>query len=83
MESRYVSVKSLRHLSKKNEYPSGANSPTVVTRYKCLCGKGEIVKYDTVGFNDCFVTLACKECEKIYHSFIDISGEDFKLYLME
>ena len=76
----YIKIKDLRLIDTAKEYPNGANSPTLVTRYVCPCGKGEIVERNTVGFNDHFVTLKCDECLKTYHPFIDISGFDFKLY---
>ncbi len=30
----------LEFISETNEYPNGANSPALVKKYKCPCGKG-------------------------------------------
>lgn len=79
----YIDIEELKKLKTKETYPKGANSPTVITKYVCPCGKGKIVESNTVGFNDHFVTLKCRKCLKTYHPFIDISGSDFKLYPKE
>lgn len=76
----YVEIKSLKKIESKDTYPDGANSPTVVTKYVCPCGKGEIVDENVIGFNDRTITLECKNCLKKYRGYIDIIGYDFKLY---
>ena len=83
MIEKYVSIEELALKSKVDEYPKGANSPTVVTRYACPCGKGEVVDRNTVGFNDRFVTLECRRCRRTYHPFVDIVGCDFCFYEKE
>ena len=70
-------------IERKETYPDGANSPTIVTRYRCPCGKGEMVEENTIGFGDHFVTLECKRCLRKYHPFVDIVGDAFKLYPIE
>ena len=82
MDAKYVKISKLKKISTVDKYPDGANSSTIVTRYECLCGKGEIIEENTIGFNDHFVSLECKSCEKKYRPFIDISGYDFKFYLI-
>lgn len=79
----YVDIEDLKFIKRIEKYPRGANSPTIVTKYKCLCGRGKIVEHNTVGFNDHFVTLECRRCLKTYHPFIDICGDSFKLYPKE
>ena len=78
--SKYIPIKKLKKISCIEAYPGNANSPTYITTYECLCGKGKIVEDNTVGFNDHFVTFECRNCEKKYHSFIDIIGYDFVFY---
>ena len=76
----YIPIEELRLLSRKDTYPRGANAPTVVTRYRCLCGWGKIVERDTPGFNDHFVTLECLICQRKYQPFVDICGDEFVFY---
>lgn len=75
-----IEIKKLKLIEDKDTYPDGANSPTVVIKYQCPCGKGQIVDENVVGFNDRVVTLECKNCLKKYNLFIDIIGFDFRLY---
>lgn len=75
-----IKIADLTKLGEKEEYPNGANSLTIITSYSCPCGNGEIVEYNTIGFDDRFVSLECKECLKKYHSSIDIVGAWFRLY---
>ena len=81
MDSYNVKISSLTLKRRKEKYPRGANSPTITTVYKCLCGKGKIVEENTIGFNDHFVTLECRKCLKTHHPFVDIVGNEFKFYL--
>ena len=83
MKTYSVPIRELKMKSRRDKYPRGANAPTTVTKYKCLCGWGKIVEYDTRGFNDHFVTLKCRRCLKKYHPFIDIFGYEFMFYLLE
>lgn len=76
----YIEIEKIPLIERTEQYPDGANSPTVVTRYRCPCGKGELVEENTIGFNDHFVTLECKQCLKKYHPFVDIVGYDFRLH---
>ncbi len=78
--SKYVPIKSLKKKSCIEKYPDNANTPTYITTYECLCGKGEIVEENTVGFNDHFVLLECTRCQKKFRSYIDIIGYDFVFY---
>ena len=75
-----IKIATLRKLSEKEEYPNGANSPTIVSEYSCPCGKGKIVEYNTIGFGDHFAMLECDECAKKYHATVDIIGLEFRLY---
>ena len=75
-----IKISDLVKLEEKEEYPNGANSPTIITSYSCPCKNGEIVEYKTIGFGDHFVTLECKECLKRYHASIDIIGSCFRIY---
>lgn len=77
---KYVPIKKLKKIITEETYPDGANSPTYITTYECLCGKGKIVEENTVGFGDHFVTLKCSACLKKYRSYIDIIGYDFVFY---
>lgn len=82
--NRYsVPVKSLTLISKKDVYPGTANSPTVVTKYKCLCGEGKIIEENTVGFGDHFVSLECKNCLKKYSSYVRIMGNNFEFFISD
>jgi len=76
----YVKISSLRRIKQRTTYPQGANSPTIITKYVCLCKWGRIVEENTIGFDDHFVTLTCRRCLKQYHPFIDIIGDEFKFY---
>ncbi len=80
MNSVYFKIKSFSIISKEEVYPGTSNSPTYITKYRCPCGKGEIVEENTVGFNDHFVVLKCPECLKKYRSYVDIVGYDFRFY---
>ncbi len=75
-----IKIKSLKKIKSADTYPDGANSPTVITKYTCPCGKGQIVDENVVGFNDRVITLECKKCLKTYEYYIDIIGYDFRLY---
>lgn len=79
----YIEIESLPVIARTEEYPDGANSPTIVTKYRCPCGKGQLVEYNTIGFDDHFVNLECKKCLRKFESFVDIVGYDFKLYPKE
>lgn len=76
-------VKKTKLLGTKDTYPNGVNSPTVIHTYECFCGEGEIIDENVVGFNDRCITLKCKHCEKQYRSYIDLSGNDWIVYLKE
>ena len=80
---KYVPIKKMKKISVEEMYPNNANSPTYVTTYECLCGKGKVVEENTVGFNDHFVTLNCSVCKKKYRQYIDIIGYDFVFYEIE
>ena len=73
-------VEKTKMLSRKDKYPKGANYPTVITKYKCFCGRGRIIEEDVRGFNDHFITIKCRRCLKKYQSFIDICGNKWKVY---
>ena len=60
-----------------------ANAATYITKYKCFCGWGKIEEENTPGFDDHFITLSCRRCLKKYHSFIDLCGNDWMVYLKE
>ena len=60
MLSEYVPINSLRLIKSKETYPKGANSPTIIKKYSCPCGRGKLVEENTIGFNDHFVTLECR-----------------------
>ena len=73
-------IKKTKMISSKVKYPKGANSPTIITKYKCLCGWGKIVEEDVRGFNDHFVTIKCFRCRRKYHPFVDIIGDEWRFY---
>ena len=79
----YLKIKGLTKIKSKSIFPRKANSATIITKYRCPCGKGKIVEENTPGFDDHFVTLECKRCLKSFKSYIDIIGDDFKLYPIE
>lgn len=76
-------VRKTRLVKTKITYPDNANHPTYITKYKCFCGWGKIVEENTPGFDDHFITLSCRRCLKKYHSFIDMCGNDWIVYLKE
>lgn len=47
--------------------------------YKCLCGKGKIIETRLPGF-EFYITLECRRCEKHYHPFIDLLGNEWIIY---
>ena len=49
-----------------DEYPDGANFPTSVTEYKCVCKKGKVVYKRIAGFDDDFAIIKCASCRKKY-----------------
>ena len=59
-----IKIKKLKLIEKTDTYPDGANSPTVITKYVCPCGKGQIIDENVVGFNDRVIYLKCKNCLK-------------------
>ena len=67
-------------ISRETTYPDGANSPTYIIKYKCMCGEGLIEEERVPGFGDHFITLTCKKCLRKYHSIIDQCGDEFILY---
>ena len=74
-----VDIKDLKLIRAYEKYPRGANSPTIIKKYKCPCGRGKIIEQNTIGFNDHFVTLNCRRCLKTYQPFVDICGDSFEL----
>lgn len=83
MEKLSIRISDLSVKRRKEKYPKGANSPTFITVYTCPCGRGKVVESNTVGFDDHFVTLACRACLKKYHPFVDIVGYDFEFYVKD
>lgn len=81
LESKIVTKTKL--IKTKTTYPDNANAATYITKYECFCGFGKIVEENTPGFDDHFITLSCKKCEEKYHSFIDLCGNDWIVYLKE
>lgn len=76
----YLKISELKEIKSKSLFARKENSLTVITKYRCPCGRGKIVEENTPGFNDHFVTLECKRCLKKFHGYIDIIGYEFKLY---
>ena len=68
-------------VEKKEIYPDGANSPTRVDVHKCFCKKGFIEHCTVPGFGDEWFEIKCNECSKKYHDFIDLCGDEWKVYL--
>ena len=58
------------------------NKYSTITRYRCQCGGGEIVRYDNKGVGDRFATLKCPECRKRLRPFVGIEGDYFRLTLL-
>ena len=75
-----IKVKRTKLLSSKNEYRDGVNSPTVINKYRCLCGLGKIVEENVIGFNDHFAYIKCKLCLLKYQSFVDFCGDEWIVY---
>ena len=69
-------------LTERDVYPNGANSPTHVTVYKCLCGGGTFEYHRVPGFDDDYTVNCCPACKETY-SFIDYSGRNWKCYLRD
>ena len=59
-------VKIPKKISEREEYPDGANHPTRVTVYKCLCGKGTIEYNCGPGFDDDWFDIICERCDEKY-----------------
>ncbi len=83
MDSEYKKIP--RIIRKKEYYPEGANTPTLVNVHKCFCllGKGTIEHHRVPGFDDEWFEIKCKKCEKKYEPFIDRCGDKWKLYFAE
>jgi hypothetical protein len=79
MDYKYIKI--TNKIKEEIKYPKGANTPTYITTYECLCGCGVIVERDVRGFNDHFITIDCKKCLEKYHSFVDVVGYEWKIYL--
>ena len=75
----YIPMDELKLISQKDTYPKGANSPTLVTTYRCPCGWGRIVIRDVRGFDDCTIQLECLLCLRKYHPYMDRIGDEFVL----
>ena len=75
-----ITVEKTKLLLEEERYPDDANSPTIYKEYECFCGKGKIIEERVVGFNDHYIDIICKNCLKKYHDFIDIYGNDWKIY---
>ena len=56
------------------------NIKTPSTYDECFCGKGKIIEERVVGFNDHYIDIICKNCLRKYHDFIDLCGNDWKIY---
>ena len=69
-----------RMLEEKEVYPEGANAPTRVTVYECLCKKGRIEYHCVPGFGDDWFEIRCKACEKRY-TYIERCGYQWRVYL--
>ena len=78
-----IEIKKTKLLSQREKYPKGANSPTIVTKYKCLCGLGRIIEENVIGFNDHFITIRCIRCLRKYQPFIDQIGDEWIVYEKE
>lgn len=81
MKMDYEYKKIPRLIEKKEYYPDGANSPTIVEVHKCFCRKGTIEYHYVPGFNDDWFEINCERCDEKYHPFIDICGRKWKVYL--
>ena len=69
-------------IEKREYYPDGANTPTLVNVHKCFCilGKGTVEHHRVPGFNDEWFEIKCKRCEKRYEPFIDRCGDRWMVY---
>ena len=77
----YIYFKIPKKLKEEKIYPHGSNTHTYISTYQCFCGCGEIVEEDVRGFNDRFITIKCSKCLEKYHSFVDVVGYEWKIYL--
>jgi hypothetical protein len=68
---KYLPVPRLK--GEEQRYPDGANCPTLVRIYECLCKKGEIEYHRVPGFDDDYFVVKCTACDKRYR-YICFSG---------
>lgn len=79
MDYKYIKIP--KKIKEEKVYPDDANCPTYITTYECLCGNGIIVEVNVRGFGDHFITIKCNKCLEQYHSFVDIVGSQWKIYI--
>ena len=78
MDYKYFKIP--EKLCVKEEYPDGANWPTIIEEHKCFCKKG-IIRYCYVpGFNDDWFEIKCPKCDEKYN-YIERIGNEWKAYL--
>ena len=53
-------------IAEEEEYQGGANYPSIVKRYRCACGVGEVVETRLPGFGERYVDLRCEACKEAY-----------------
>lgn len=82
MDCEYKKIPKI--ITRKEYYPDGANTPTLVNVHRCFCKirKGTIEHHMVPGFNDEWFEIKCKKCEKKYEPFIDQSGSEWKVHLV-
>ena len=79
MDFDYVKIPRIK---KRTEYyEDGANTATQLTIHKCFCKKGTIEHHKVPGFDDDWFEINCPICDEKYHSFIDVCGKEWKVYL--
>ena len=67
-------------VKKREHTPEGANVPTQITVYKCLCGLGRIEHHRVPGFGDDWFEFKCLLCKMRYRPIIDRSGSEWIVY---
>lgn len=79
MHSYKVEINALELIERKVAPDNRENTYSVITRYRCQCGGGEIVRYDNATQNNSFATIKCAECRRRLRPFAFVEGDYFKL----
>ena len=80
MERDYVAITKLKQKNEGVVYLDGVTPFADFKIYFCMCGKGEIFHESVIAPKNHVVLLECDECEKKYHPFGNLEGEEFVFF---